>query len=471
MTHVPLVPIGSARAQFTDEATFTRHLQALGQREATLRERRVEVAAGWGDKYVGRVHDKGKLTARERLARLADPGTEPYEVGTFVNYGVEFGDRGLTSPGAGVVTAFTKIEGRWCMVIANDNTVASGSWWPMTPEKIERAQTMALRLRLPTVYLVDCSGLFLPEQSRSFPGATGAGHIFKMNSLLSAHGVPQIAGCVRRLHRRRRLHADHQRPRLHDRAGVHGDRRRGADQRREEPEDHQPRHRRAGGPRARQSLRRRPGARRRHAAVGVAPRGDPVAVFGRRLLPGRRRRGGSSVSGVGADRALARGSPRGLRRHRGARAAVRRQPVLGGDARVRRGDDLRDRSARGAVRRVRDQPTGAGRQPGASRASGALRRSSTAPASRRSPPSPAPATTTASRCSGCRTSPVSTSATRRRRRACSRTAATSSTPTPPTTCRCSPCCCARHRARATTRWRACRMTPSSSCRPRSRACR
>jgi len=72
--------------------------------------------------------------------------------------------------------------------------VASGAWWPRTPEKIQRAQTMALRLRLPTIYLVDCSGLFLPEQSKSFPGARGAGHIFKMNSLLSAHGVPQIAG-------------------------------------------------------------------------------------------------------------------------------------------------------------------------------------------------------------------------------------------------------------------------------------
>jgi acetyl-CoA carboxylase carboxyltransferase component len=80
------------------------------------------------------------------------------------------------------------------MVIANDNTVASGAWWPRTPEKIERAQMMALRLRVPTIYLVDCSGLFLPEQSKSFPGARGAGHIFKMNSLLSAHGVPQIAG-------------------------------------------------------------------------------------------------------------------------------------------------------------------------------------------------------------------------------------------------------------------------------------
>ena len=93
-----------------------------------------------------------------------------------------------------MVTAFVRIEGRWTMVIANDNTVASGSWWPRTPEKIERAQEMALRLRLPVVYLVDCSGLYLPEQSRSFPGRTGAGHIFKRNSVLSAAGVPQIAG-------------------------------------------------------------------------------------------------------------------------------------------------------------------------------------------------------------------------------------------------------------------------------------
>ncbi|MBL4688243.1 MAG: propionyl-CoA carboxylase, partial [Nannocystaceae bacterium] len=131
---------------------------------------------------------------RERLEKLADPGSRLFEVGTFVNYGLKFGERELTSPSAGVITAYMRIEDRWCMVIANDNTVASGSWWPMTPEKIERAQTMALRLRLPTVYLVDCSGLFLPEQSRSFPGATGAGHIFKMNSLLSANGVPQLAG-------------------------------------------------------------------------------------------------------------------------------------------------------------------------------------------------------------------------------------------------------------------------------------
>ncbi len=193
MSFVPLVPIGDTLGTLVDDRTAADQRAALAVLEDRLRERRVEVHQGWGAAYIERVHKKQKLTARERLARVIDPGTRPFEVGTFVNYGDVFpGDQ--KSPGAGVVTAFAQIEGRWCMVIANDNTVASGAWWPRTPEKIERAQTMALRLRIPTVYLVDCSGLFLPEQSKSFPGALGAGHIFKMNSLLSAHGVPQIAG-------------------------------------------------------------------------------------------------------------------------------------------------------------------------------------------------------------------------------------------------------------------------------------
>ncbi|MFW6086598.1 MAG: acyl-CoA carboxylase subunit beta, partial [Myxococcota bacterium] len=193
MPHVPLVPIGAPRDQVVDDRTFAEHGQDSGTLEERLAQRREEVRAGWGDKYIERVHAKGKLTARERVERLRDPGTAIHEVGTFVNYGEEFAN-GLRSPAAGVVTAFVRIEGRLCMVIANDNTVASGAWWPRTPEKIQRAQGMALRLRLPTVYLVDCSGLFLPEQARSFPGQRGAGHIFKMNSLLSAEGVPQIAG-------------------------------------------------------------------------------------------------------------------------------------------------------------------------------------------------------------------------------------------------------------------------------------
>ena len=193
MAFVPLVPIGDPLTKLVDERTVAEQRATLGALEHKLRERRREVEAGWGPAYIERVHKKAKLTARERLALLADPGTRTFEVGTFVNYGEVF-PGGERSPGAGVITAFARIEGRWCMVIANDNTVASGAWWPRTPEKIQRAQTMALRLRVPAIYLVDCSGLFLPEQSKSFPGARGAGHIFKMNSLLSAGGVPQIAG-------------------------------------------------------------------------------------------------------------------------------------------------------------------------------------------------------------------------------------------------------------------------------------
>jgi acetyl-CoA carboxylase carboxyltransferase component len=192
MAHVPVVPIGNAKESVVDQAEFEREGAAHGPLRQKLDERRAEVQAGWGDKYVERVHQKDKLTTRERLERLKDPGSDIFEVGTFVNYGVDF--NGLRSPAAGVVTAFVRVESRWCVVIANDNTVASGAWWPNTPEKIERAQEMARRLRLPALYLVDCSGLYLPEQSKSFAGPTGAGHIFKMNSLLSAEGVPQIAG-------------------------------------------------------------------------------------------------------------------------------------------------------------------------------------------------------------------------------------------------------------------------------------
>lgn len=192
MAKVPLNSIGRPRDAALDDKSFNKNREALTERENALDQARAAVHAGWGEKYKDRVHAKGKLTARERIERLIDEGSEIREVGTFVNHGRKFGK--LASPGAGVVTAFCRVEGRWTMVIANDNTVASGSWWPLTSEKIQRGQEMALRLRLPVVYLVDCSGLFLPEQSRSFPGRTGAGHIFKKNAELAAAGVPQIAG-------------------------------------------------------------------------------------------------------------------------------------------------------------------------------------------------------------------------------------------------------------------------------------
>ena len=194
MARIHLHPIGTQLEQVVGEADAEANRAHMGTLDAALGDKLDAVHAGWGQKYVDRVHEKGKLTTWERLEQLIDPGTDVFEVGTLVNWGRDFSGSRRQAPGAGVVTCFARIHGKWCVVIANDNTVASGAWWPQTPEKIERAQEMALRLRIPVIYLIDCSGLFLPEQSRTFPGKTGAGAIFKMNSLLSANGVPQIAG-------------------------------------------------------------------------------------------------------------------------------------------------------------------------------------------------------------------------------------------------------------------------------------
>ena len=130
MAHVPLNPIGNERDTFLDEQEIARNSEFIAELKATLTERREEVATGWGEKYQQRVHAKGKLTARERIELLKDGDSDIFEVGTFVNYGRKFdaGGKELASPGAGVVTCFIKVEGRWVVAIANDNTVASGSW-------------------------------------------------------------------------------------------------------------------------------------------------------------------------------------------------------------------------------------------------------------------------------------------------------------------------------------------------------
>jgi len=196
MAFVPLHPIGSSRSTFLEPEEIDRNSSFLAEHRKTLEDRRAKVAAGWGTKYQERTKAKGKMTAWERVDALKDKNAPVHAVSTFINWGREFdqGGKTLESPGAGVITVLTQVESRWVVVIANDNSVASGSWWPQSAEKIERAQEIGLSLRIPVVYLVDCSGLFLPEQSLSFPGRTGAGHIFKKNAQLSAAGVPQIAG-------------------------------------------------------------------------------------------------------------------------------------------------------------------------------------------------------------------------------------------------------------------------------------
>lgn len=192
MAKVILEPIGSPRERFLEPERWEAQCAALAKRNAELERLRERVRDGWGETYRERLRAKGKMSSHDRVEALRDPDSPVLPIGTLVNHGREFG--GKESPGAGVLTVFVRIHGRYCVVIANDNTVASGSWWPQTPEKIQRAQEVALRLRLPVVYLVDCSGLFLPEQSHTFPGRTGAGAIFRCNAELSAAGVPQIAG-------------------------------------------------------------------------------------------------------------------------------------------------------------------------------------------------------------------------------------------------------------------------------------
>ncbi len=194
MAKIRMDSIGADRTRGLAEETYRSQLDAMRAKNNELFAKRAQVRDGWGEQYRERVRAKGKLTTWERIERLRDPESPLWPIGTLVNDGCEFGPDKRTSPGAGVVTAFVQVEQRWTVVIANDNTVASGSWWPQSPEKIQRAQEIALRLRLPVIYLVDCSGLFLPEQATTFPGRAGAGAIFRMNSLLSDAGVPQIAG-------------------------------------------------------------------------------------------------------------------------------------------------------------------------------------------------------------------------------------------------------------------------------------
>jgi acetyl-CoA carboxylase carboxyltransferase component len=149
--------------------------------------------AGGGPDKVEKQHRAGKLTARERLARLLDPGAYFQEIGLLIAYDRYDGH----APAAGVVTGVGTIEGRPAVVVANDATVKAGAWWPETITKILRAQEIAMRNHTPIVYLVDSAGVNLPYQDGIFPGQYGAGRIFYYNSLMRRKlRVPQIAAVM-----------------------------------------------------------------------------------------------------------------------------------------------------------------------------------------------------------------------------------------------------------------------------------
>ena len=152
-----------------------------------------KLRAGGGAKKIEKQHKDGKLTARERIAKLIDPGTFFLETGLLIAYDKYDGQ----APAAGVVTGLGHIEGRPSVIVANDATVKAGAWWPETIHKILRAQEIAMRNRLPIVYLVDSAGVNLPYQDGIFPGQYGAARIFYYNSLMRRRlHVPQIAAVM-----------------------------------------------------------------------------------------------------------------------------------------------------------------------------------------------------------------------------------------------------------------------------------
>ena len=148
---------------------------------------------GGGQAKIDKQHHAGKLTARERLEHLLDPGSRFFEVGLLIAWDSYDGQ----APSAGVVTGVGKIEGRPAVVVANDATVKAGAWWPETIAKILRAQEIAMRNRIPIVYLVDSAGVNLPLQDGIFPGQYGAARIFYYNSLMRRKlRIPQIAAVM-----------------------------------------------------------------------------------------------------------------------------------------------------------------------------------------------------------------------------------------------------------------------------------
>ncbi len=167
---------------------------ALQQLTEALREQEEEIRQGGGAKAIQRQHAKGRLTARERLARLIDPGAPPLEIGLWA--GFEMYEAWGGAPAAGVVTVIAPVAGRRHMIIANDATVKAGAFFPATAKKVLRAQRLAFANRLPLIYLVDSAGVFLPLQEDVFPDEDDFGRIFRNNAVLSAAGVPQIAAIM-----------------------------------------------------------------------------------------------------------------------------------------------------------------------------------------------------------------------------------------------------------------------------------
>ncbi|GGG82923.1 acyl-CoA carboxylase subunit beta [Edaphobacter dinghuensis] len=159
-----------------------------------IRTEEDRIRQGGGAKAAEAQHAKGRLTVLERLKLLLDEGTELLELGLWAAHGMyeEYGG----APAAGVITGLGRVNGRLCMIVANDATVKAGAFFPMTAKKVLRAQTIALENRIPTLYLVDSAGVFLPLQEEVFPDTDDFGRVFRNNAVMSSLGVPQITAIM-----------------------------------------------------------------------------------------------------------------------------------------------------------------------------------------------------------------------------------------------------------------------------------
>src|SRR5437588_5288598 len=173
---------------------YHKNARAMADLVTTIAREQEKIREGGGAKAIESQHGKGRLTARERIALLIDPNTELLELGSYAAHGMyeEWGG----APGAGVATGLGRIHGRLFMLIVNDATVKAGAFFPMTAKKVIRAQNIAIDNHIPTIYLVDSAGIFLPLQEDVFPDTDDFGRVFRNNAVMSAMGIPQLAAIM-----------------------------------------------------------------------------------------------------------------------------------------------------------------------------------------------------------------------------------------------------------------------------------
>ena len=173
---------------------FEKNMRAMADLVSQFRNEEEKIREGGGARAIENQHAKKRLTARERIALLLDPGTEFFELGIYAAYKMyeEWGG----APAAGVITGLGRIHGRLLMLIVNDATVKAGAFFPMTSKKVIRAQNIAIENHIPTIYLVDSAGVFLPLQEDVFPDTDDFGRVFRNNAVMSAMGIPQVAAIM-----------------------------------------------------------------------------------------------------------------------------------------------------------------------------------------------------------------------------------------------------------------------------------